>query len=381
MTRQIVILGASFAGLRVAHYLLRDTYPVTKDIKVILVSPSDYVFWPIGTVRAVVPGQLKDEDIFQPFLPGFDRYPEGSFEFVQGTAEKVDPVRNTVVADGREISYDHLVVATGTSYKDMPWKLERDFQTTTKAIHDLQSKIAAAKTIVIGGGGATGTEMAGEIAFEYNHNQKKKEITIVTTDNRLVSALPEHISKIAGKELSRLGVKVINNTRIKNAQPTSNGKTKLSLSTGGDDLIVDLYLPTIGMTVNTSFLPSPLLNGKGEVIVDEFLRVPPSTSSPSSPTNIWAVGDVTGIERKQILYAKEQALHLAKSLHNVLQGKEPIAYSTANKTFVMGVTLGRSKGVGAYGTYKIPSFIIWFLKGRHMLTPMFKDFAAGKSLA
>lgn len=372
MTRQIIVLGASLAGLGVAHKLLKHTYPHTKDFKVTLVSPSDHIYWNIASVRGVVPGQFKDEDLFQPFLQGFDRYPRESFEFILGTAEKVDPSSNTVViSNGREIRYDHLVVATGASYKDgMPWKPLKDHQTTLDALHDLQSKIAAARTIVIGGGGATGAEIAGEIAFEYH--RKGKEVTIVTSDQRLLAALPEHISRTAEKELSRLDVKIVRGTRITGASPAANGKTKLSLSTGEPDLVVDLYLPTVGETPNTSFLPPSVVNDKGDVVVDEYLRV-------KSTTNVWAAGDVTGIEPKQAKYAEDQAVHLAKNLHNVLRGQEPVPYS-ASGLRVIAVTLGRSKGTGVMAGCRLPSILVWFAKGRYLGTDKFKSIANGERM-
>ncbi|KAL2010375.1 hypothetical protein VTN00DRAFT_6182 [Thermoascus crustaceus] len=372
MTRQIVILGASITGLGVAHKLLKHTYPLTQDFKVTLVSPSDHIYWNLASVRGIVPGQFKDDDLFQPFLPGFDRYPKESFEFILGTAHKVDLSSNTVlVNDGREIRYDHLVVATGASYKDgMPWKPLKDHQSTLDALHDLQSKVAAAKTIVIGGGGATGSEVAGEIAFEYY--QKGKEVTIVTSDKRLLPTLPEHISQIAEKELSRLGVKIVHGTKIARTSRTADGKTKLSLSTSAPDLIVDLYLPTIGETPNTSFLPSSLLNDKGDVIVDEFLRA-------KSTTSIWAAGDVTGLEPKQAKYAEDQAVHLAKNLHNVLQGREPVEYGTSCLR-VIAVTLGRSKGTGVMCGWRLPSISVWLFKGRYLGTDKFRSIANGERM-
>ncbi|GAD91909.1 hypothetical protein SS1G_09719 [Paecilomyces variotii No. 5] len=369
MTRTIVILGASISGLAIAHKLLKHTYPQAKDIKVVLVNPSDRLYWNLASVRYIVPGQFKDEDLFQPFLPGFERYPKESFEFIQGSAEKVDPSNNTVVVSGGQtIHYEYLVVATGASYKDdMPWKPLKDYQTTVDSVHEIQNKVAAAKTIVIGGGGATGSEVAGEIAHEYH--KKGKEVTIVTANKHLIPSLPEYISEIAEKELVRLDVKIVRNTKITDAVPTPDGKTKLSLSTNEPDMLVDLYLPTIGEKSNTHFLPLSLVNESGDVLVDEFLRV-------RTTSNVWAAGDVTGLESKQAKYAEEQALHLARNLDNVLQGKEPVPYG-ANSMRALAVTLGRSKGTGIAGRFRIPSIAVWLLKGRYLGSDKLKSIANG----
>ncbi|KAL1851185.1 hypothetical protein Plec18167_001954 [Paecilomyces lecythidis] len=369
MTRTIVILGASLSGLAIAHKLLKHTYPQVKDIKVVLVNPSDQLYWNLASVRYIVPGQFKDEDLFHPFLPGFERYPKESFEFIQGSAEKVDPSSNTVVVSGGQtIHYEYLVVATGASYKnDMPWKPLKDYQTTVDSVHEIQKKVDAAKTIVIGGGGATGSEVAGEIAYEYH--KKGKQVTIVTANKHLVPSLPEYISEIAEKELVRLDVKIIRNTKITDASSTADGKTKLTLSTNEPDLVVDLYLPTVGEKANTHFLPLSLVNESGDVLVDEFLRV-------RTTSNVWAAGDVTGLESKQAKYAEEQALHLAQNLDNVLQGKEPIPYG-ANSMRALAVTLGRCKGTGIAGRFRIPSIAVWLLKGRYLGSDKLKSIANG----
>lgn len=80
-------------------------------------------------------------------------------------------------------AYDILVVATGSrSIADehgVPWKLSLDgYEATKAALHKIQERVKAAKSIVLGGGGPTGIETAGELGFEYG---QAKEITLVST--------------------------------------------------------------------------------------------------------------------------------------------------------------------------------------------------------
>jgi hypothetical protein len=63
MSNTIVILGASFAGLAVAHSLLKSTASGVKGLKVIVVGPNTDLYWNIGSVRAIVPGQMEDEKV------------------------------------------------------------------------------------------------------------------------------------------------------------------------------------------------------------------------------------------------------------------------------------------------------------------------------
>lgn len=85
---------------------------------------------------------------------------------------------------------------------------------------------------------------------------------------------------------------------------------------------------------NSEYIPKTLLNEKGEVVVDSFLRV-------KNVQNIWAAGDITNLEPSQLVYAQKQSAALAKSLDAILKGKEPIAYAPGGKRIV-ALTLGRS---------------------------------------
>ena len=76
-----------------------------------------------------MPGVLKEEQYNLPIADGFAKYPAEAFEFVVGSAEQADLEARTVrvVSAGgveRTLSYDHLVLATGTRYVDdaTPWK-------------------------------------------------------------------------------------------------------------------------------------------------------------------------------------------------------------------------------------------------------------------
>jgi NADH dehydrogenase FAD-containing subunit len=85
----IVILGASFAGLAVAHKLMREILErlgITRGAhryKVILIGPSTHLYWNIGAPRAIVDKKrLPLDDIFVSFEPLFEEYPKTRFEFI-----------------------------------------------------------------------------------------------------------------------------------------------------------------------------------------------------------------------------------------------------------------------------------------------------------
>lgn len=85
MPENIVILGAGWTGLPLAHKLLKYTLP-KKPIRIILVTPNTHFFWNVAATRGLIPGEFTEDQLFLPIAPGFAKYPSPSFELVLGTA-------------------------------------------------------------------------------------------------------------------------------------------------------------------------------------------------------------------------------------------------------------------------------------------------------
>jgi apoptosis-inducing factor 2 len=191
MAKTVLILGASFTGLKIAHSLLKNTAPVVKDLKIILVSPTTHAYFNLAAPRAIVPGQIPDEKILAPIEPAFSKYPSSKFEFVIGTAKSVDPAGKKVEIETESglltVAYDTLVVTTGSNTGGMPWKASGSHKQFLDVLHDTQEKVKKAKSIVVGGAGVTGVETAGELGFEYG---KTKEITLVGHIINLPTRMP-----------------------------------------------------------------------------------------------------------------------------------------------------------------------------------------------
>ena len=177
--KNIVILGGSYAGISTAHRILKQAK--TSSFKISLVSPNTHLYWNVASPRGILPGQLADDRLFLPIASGFARHSSDRFELILGTAEKVNVDAKTVeisTSQGKQtLSYDILVLATGSRTDgNTPFKNLGSTEATRDAVHDLQERVAKAKTIVVGGAGVTGVEISGELSFEY---KRKKEIILV----------------------------------------------------------------------------------------------------------------------------------------------------------------------------------------------------------
>jgi NADH dehydrogenase FAD-containing subunit len=175
--KHIVILGASYAGVGTAHRIFKQTSNDAA-FKITLVSPNTDIYWNMAAPRAAA-GVYGDEKVFQPIAPGFKQYGD-NFKFIIGTAQSLDFQNKTVgLADGKTIKYDFLILATGSRTKAVtPFKGLETTEKTKEALNELRQKVKQSSTIVIAGGGATGIEFAGELAFEYG---SQKHIHLVRT--------------------------------------------------------------------------------------------------------------------------------------------------------------------------------------------------------
>ncbi|AEO62774.1 f1a5a737-845c-471b-8a49-d32be81bea2e [Thermothielavioides terrestris] len=406
MTQTVVILGAGWAGLPLAHKLLKYTRPKT-DLKVVLVTPNSNFFWNVAATRGLIPGEIPDGKLFLPIAPGFNRYPAGAFELVLGRAEGIDETANTVrvitnAGAAQDITYNQLVIATGSRISSgLPLKPIGSDQQTLDAWHALQQRVGEARSIVVAGAGPTGVEVAGELAAKYG---RTKSITLIASGSKpLVSNAQDEASGSGGgklnpsvlaavdSDLQQLGVRLIRNARVikeerhqdaEQAPATTAGphpprQTHKLILSDGSVLEADCYLPLFGVEVNTSFVPAHLLDERGNVRQDASLRAAGSRNG-----NIWALGDVGDTEPKQLTVTDAQVIHVAAALDVVLAGKEgaPVPVYTPEKKTMLFLALGRKFATGQIGGWKLWRFLVAWVKGRKLFVDTAEAYVGGTRL-
>ncbi|TVY12656.1 Oxidoreductase ptaL [Lachnellula arida] len=348
--KHIVILGGSYTGHIEFSSTLRRLGPSRS-----LSCPQ----LPIstGTWRALIPGQLSDSEMFRSIAAGFAQYSASQFEFVNGMAETLNVEAKTVgISSGHGekvmLKYDYLILATGSNAKGrVPFKNLASTELTKDTLQEFQERIEKAETIVVAGAGATGVEFSGELAFEYGN---RKEIFLISSTPAILPAAPSSVQKTAMKGLHNL--KVIGST------PLPNNQTEVSLSTG-EKLIADLYIPTVGLVPNSSYVPAKHLNAEGFVVVDEYFGV-------KGAEDVYAIGDVCNVEPLQFIYTDRQSTFLAKNFVLILGGKPPLAY----KVFFMrivGVCVGRQFSTGSWGRVRMPNFVALMIR-KNLFLPSFE---------
>jgi NADH dehydrogenase FAD-containing subunit len=259
------------------------------------------MFWNLASVRAIIPGALKDDQVFQPLSAAFSRYPQKSYELIIGTAESSDFAAKTVtvtLGDGsgnKTLSYDQLVLATGsrTASSEVPWKGVASYEETLALLHSTSDKVKAAESIVVAGAGATGVELAGELGFEFG---KTKKITLLAADSEILGG--DSVASRASPLLKGLNVVIKTGAKVASTRAGADGKTEVVLD-NGETITTDLYLPTMGLVPNSEYVDKKFLTEKGLVVADDFLKV-------TNADGVWAAGDLVSKPRAGFLITQKQ---------------------------------------------------------------------------
>lgn len=228
---KIVIAGAGYAGLRVALDLAAARQQGRLGTaEVVLVDRNDYhqvVTWLHQVAaEAVEPARAR--------IPLRELLPEGAIRFVQARVEGIEPAVQRLLTSAGAIDYDRLVVGLGadTLWPDIPGLREHAFPLRwweeAVALHrhiEAQFRRAGAvqepavqtclATIVVIGGGYTGTQLAGELAHwlpeladRYGLPLRAIQLTLVEAKERLMPGWERRAAERAATMLRRKGVTV-----------------------------------------------------------------------------------------------------------------------------------------------------------------------------
>ena len=346
-TKNIVIIGAGFAGLKLARKLNDDP-----NFKVTLIDRNNYhQFQPL--LYQVATANLDASNISFPLRNIFQNSKNVQVRITELLS--VDTENNSIETSSGKIDYDYLVIATGadTNYfgnKDLkahafPMKSTLEaLQLRNQIIQNFEDASVSGNketiekllNIVIVGGGPTGIELSGALA-EMKHEKLPKEypeldfrkmkIYLLEGGPKVLGNMTEISSKVSKHYLEKMGVTVKLNTRVKNY----DGE-KVHLA-DGSVIETALVIWAAGVTGNVpSGFDKKRIAPGNRIKVDTLNKVEASS-------NIYALGDIAYMETpcypkglpQLANVAIDQAINLAANLKNMTKGKDVTEYKYNNK--------------------------------------------------
>jgi NADH dehydrogenase len=279
----ILIAGGGYAGLQTAitvERLIRGTKS-----KIVLIDKREY-----HTLLPSLPEIISKRGFSIIYYR--DILKNRNIEFIQADIRDVSLDSKTVSMvdssqNSRTLEYDFLVLSLGSRpfVPDIPGMNEFAFQ--FNSIEDAQ-KIATAlpnmgmeKTIVVGGGGATGVELAGEIATLQGTSPESNLTEVVLVSANLLRGFPNEAVKWAKIYLDSLNVRLLVGEEYSIVEIRSNSvrlrndieiRSSLFIWTGG--VVASPLLKQIGLNIGE----------KGRVLVNNHLQ-------PVGRDDVFVIGD------------------------------------------------------------------------------------------
>jgi NADH dehydrogenase len=368
---RVVIIGSGFGGLSAAKHLAKAPFDVT-----IIDRHNYHLFQPL--LYQVATAGLSPGDIASPIRGVLRR--QKNTNVILAKVSGVDTSRNEVIAEGRRIPFDCLIVATGAehAYFGHDWS---SYAPGLKTIDDatyLRRRILLAferaeaerdpherrrlLNFVVVGGGPTGVEMAGAIAELAKRALASDfrsidplcaRIILVEAAPRLLASFDPLLSAVARQSLEKLGVEVRLGTGVTDCDCSG-------VSLGEERLQTRTIIWAAGVKASPAAEWLDAASDRaGRVKVKADLSVP-------GHPNIFVIGDAaaaTGTDGRPLPgvapVAKQQGRYVANLLMARVAGKTvpPFRY----RDFGSMATIGRKCAVAQVGSFKVSGLAAWLL--------------------
>jgi dihydrolipoamide dehydrogenase len=180
----------------------------------------------------------------------------------------------------KSVSADALVIATGSSWPNLPqFPIDGSQILTSQQLLDLQQ---IPPRLLIIGGGVEGCEFASLCSA------LGTEVTMVELMDRILPLEDEEVSSTMARELKKRNVNVVTGTTVERLE--RHGETVAAYLKNGTTLEVQKLLISVGRGFNSRGIGLEQVGvqtgQRGEILINEQME----TSTPG----IYAIGDVTG---------------------------------------------------------------------------------------
>jgi NADH dehydrogenase len=370
----IVILGCGFGGLAAVRELARA------DVRITLIDRSNHhLFQPL--LYQVATAGLSAPAIAAPIRHILAH--QSNVTTLMGCVADIDvKERLVLLKDGGAVSYDCLIVATGSTHSYFGHDEWAELAPGLKTLGDafeIRRRILLAfehaerealnelrmpwLTFAVIGAGATGVEMAGTMSEVARHtladefrriDPRRARVVLIEGNHRVLGSYSEDLSAKAQRQLEALGVEV--RTACKVTAIDENGVS----FTGPDG---EERLPARTVIWSAGVAASPIgralgvpLDRAGRVIVE------PDLSIPGHP-EIYVIGDLAAVtsDGKPVPgvspAAKQMGRTAARNLLLRRQGKPQQAFRY--RDYGSLATIGRKSAVAQVGRFKFSGLSAW----------------------
>tara|TARA_B100000809_G_scaffold237763_1_gene257861 strand:- start:27182 stop:28513 length:1332 start_codon:yes stop_codon:yes gene_type:complete len=273
--KHIVIIGNGISGVTAARHLRK-----LSDFKITIISAESDYFFSRTALMYVFMGHMEFENT-QPYENWF--WKKNRIDLKKGFVETIDAVaKKVVLSDAEEISFDSLIIATGSKPNKFGWP-GQDLKGvqgmySKQDLEKLEESAENCKRAVIVGGGLIGIEMA-----EMLHSRNIPVTFLVREASFWSGVLPIEQSEMVNREILENHIDLRLSTNLTEIVSDENGHAKAVVTDKGDRIECTVVGLTAGVSPNIDFVKnSDITVGRG-VLVNTFLE--------TNCKDIYAIGD------------------------------------------------------------------------------------------
>jgi NAD(P)H-nitrite reductase large subunit len=283
-----VIIGAGTAGVAAAG-TLRQLDP--KAVITVLDGEGEQPYSRMA-IPYLLAGQIAEEGVRIHRDP--DHYKNNRIDMLTQRAIAIDGRGHAVtLADGRRLTYDRLLIATGSTPNREPVAgIDLPGVHTCWTLNDARTILAhikrGARVVQMGAGFVGCIILHGLLA-------QGAKLTVLIRSGRMVSRMmPPAASAMIQRWCEARGVKVMGRTQTQRIDQQGD-ELRITLTTG-EVLPADIYLSVVGVSPSLAFIQGSGIDVDTGIVVDERMR--------TSLADVYAAGDV--VESRDCVSGRSQ---------------------------------------------------------------------------
>ncbi len=279
----LVIIGNGVAGVTTARRVRERS-----DMAITIISAESRYHFSRTALMYIYMGHMRFEDT-KPFPDWY--WEQNRINLVHGFVTEIDTGNKRVrLQDGREITYDKLVIATGSQPNKFGWP-GQDLPGvqglySLQDLQRLEENTPRIRHAVIVGGGLIGIELA-EMLMSRNI-----PVTFLVRERYFYDIiLPQEEAKLISRHILEHGVDLRLSTELKEILPGPDGHVRAVVTSRGEEIACQFVGLTVGVHPNIDVVKNTPIETNRGVLVNDYLE----TNLP----DVYACGDCAEIRAKE----------------------------------------------------------------------------------
>jgi len=354
----VVIIGNGVAGVTAARHLRKRN----SHVRISIISGESEHHWARTALMYIYMGHMQFTDT-KPYPDPF--WKKNRIELVRGWVSLVETEAKTIRFEGgRTLSYDKLLLATGSRPNRFGWPGEELQRVSGMySVQDLARLEAASPGLrhaAVIGGGLIGIELA-----EMLHSRGIRASMLVRESSYFSGVLPDEESQMVNEVILEQGIDLQLSTNLTEILDDGQGQACAIINDKGERIEVGFVGLCAGVSPNVAFLEGSGIEVSTGVVVDSQLR--------TNTVDVFAIGDCAEIREPGATRGKVTAVWytgrmmgetVAENLLGGARDYNPGIWFNSAKFFDLEYQVyGEVPAATSKGEEESPASLLWMAPG------------------